>query len=122
METIGLLAIAKDVYCPLNKHRRFTAILSTSDTINAEIQQAQDASGTGTKAIPGLALDETGAGVYIISGQIGLLDASQIPGSEFDHVAIVVTSGTVTVIAFIAEEPLELPPYSVAAIVKEVVI
>lgn len=122
METIGLLSLVKDVYCPLTNYRRFTAIFTTTDTINAEIKQAQDSSGTGAKAITGLALDETGAGTYIISGQVGLLDEAQTPGSEFDHVAIIVTSGTVTVIAFIAEEPLELPPDSVVAIVGEVLL
>lgn len=122
METIGLLSLVKDVYVPLTNYRRFTAIFTTTDTINAEIKQAQDASATGAKAITGLSLDETGAGTYVISGQVGLLDMAQTPGSEFDHVAIIVTSGTVTVIAFIAEENMEGPPESVVTITKAVIL
>ena len=116
METIGLLSLVKDVYVPLSEFRRFTAIFTTTDTINAEIQQASDSSGTGTKAITGLSLDETGAGTYVISGHVGMLDSAQVPGSEFDHVAIIVTSGTVTVIALIGEEPLEKPPTNLVTI------
>ena len=120
METIGILSLVKDVYVPLTNIRRFTAIFTTIDTIVAEIQQAQDSSGTGTKAITGLQLSETGAGTYIISGQVDLLDGTQTPGSEFDHVAIIVTSGTVVVLGLFSEDHLELPPDSLVTIAAEV--
>ena len=110
METIGILSLVKDTFVSLYEFRRFTAIFRTTDTIDAEIQQAQDASGTGAKAIAGLSLDETGTGTYAISGHAGMLDSAQIPGSEFNHIAIIVNSGTVVVLGLFGEEPLRKPP------------
>ena len=122
METFGVLSLVKDVYVPLPNFRRFTAIVTTTDTLDVQINQAQDAAGTGAKIVPGVTLSATGAGMYVISGSVNLLDSAQVPGSEFDHVALIVTSGTVTVIGLFGEEPLYLPTKSVVAVVGEVVL